>query len=85
MNIPLKPGLYWARNEDYSWYNLIVRIGGKVPVLYFDYIFSLPKGRVIMDGEPITRTASIIFGPKIEEPDVDVRFEAKPGYDFEDI
>ena len=86
MKIPAEPGFYWARNKNYKWYNLIVKIGGTINTLYIDFILDLSHEKIIAINQPITGAESMIFGHKITEYDErDLDFEDKPDYKTIDI
>ena len=64
LHVPQEAGLYWARSEvSYQWYDLIVQVIGKPPMLRVSEVHS----RGLKTKEP---HAVEYFGPKIEEPDV---------------
>lgn len=66
--IPSKPGLYWARDNDSKWYNLVVSVQGKAPFLY-GVIFDRATNE-IKKPEPATLAGpTMVWGPEIIEPE----------------
>lgn len=41
INTPTEPGLYWARMEVNGWFNLLVSVEGKAPMLQIGWALKL--------------------------------------------
>lgn len=64
--VPMEEGFYWARTGSFQWYNLIVRLTGKAPVLFIYYAFDISKQEFYTRMDPDNVSG---WGPKIEHPD----------------
>ncbi len=67
---PNEPGLYFARNGTFKWWNLVVSVNGLQPFLYIEWAVNRgaleSKAPIYYKLDP----SDVIFGPLIECPEV---------------
>ena len=62
---PIEPGLYLARKNSFNWFHLVVEVGGEAPFLKLNWAVSRTQDMLVK-----VEIWDIVFGPKIEVPDV---------------
>lgn len=45
--VPQEAGLYLAKGKDFKWWNFIVAIEGKAPMLYISYVLDRINTRLV--------------------------------------
>lgn len=75
-NMPSGPGIYWAREKGFEWYNLMVYVYGVVPFMRMDvwYINDTGYAQEDVDTADIEEFGELIVvePPKVEGPREDI-------------
>lgn len=62
--MPTEPGLYFARNYRFQWWNLIIEVEGKAPFLRITHAWNLATEKLTSDSDIINSIRE--FGPQIK-------------------
>lgn len=71
--VPTEPGLYLARDPRYTWWNWVIWVLGEPPFLRAEG-WDFSNSSVWKE---VMREKTLVWGPKIEEPEVDKADVAK--------